>query len=197
MSPCPGPCNSPRQRSRRPAGAPVAGDPVWCRRCQSLLRTRLAELDDLAARLGGALDERRRGGAEKVSGTRGRPSPSPAVDDLDELLHTLLGWEDAYRAARGFGPRPRRGRYAPTLAACVAWLGAHLDGLLTFAGARDFGEEVLTLHRRLNSRTAPDAPRRRPATPCPACDLLTLAHDPATDDLHCRACDWTSAAKAS
>jgi hypothetical protein len=114
------------------------------------------------------------------------------VDDLDELLHTLLGWEDAYREARGFGPRPRRGRYAPTLAACVAWLGAHLDGLLTFDGATDFGQEVLTLHRRLTSRTSPPAPpHRRPTRPCPDCDLLTLTHDPATDTLHCRACGWT------
>ncbi|WP_019630819.1 hypothetical protein [Actinomadura atramentaria] len=199
MSACPGPCNDPRRRARRPDDAPptaTQGDPVWCGACRSLLRSRLAELDDLAARVGAALDQRSAGLTERVSGSRSRPSPSAAVDDLDELLHTLLSWEDAYREARGFATRPRRGRYAPTLAACVAWLGAHLDGLLTFPGARDFGREILTLHRRLRARASLGGPPRPAARPCPECDLLTLQHDPSTDELRCRACSWTTTADA-
>ncbi|MQY07754.1 hypothetical protein [Actinomadura macrotermitis] len=189
MSACPGPCN--RRRSGDEPGRPTEGEPIWCRRCASLVRKRLAELDDLAARTGAALDQRRNGPAERVSGSRSRPSPSSAVDDLDELLHTLLGWEDAYRETRRFAPRPRRGRYAPTLAACIAWLGAHVDGLLVFPGAADFGHEVLSLHRRLSARVAPAAPPRRPCPPCPECDLLTVKYDDTTDTARCRACGWT------
>ncbi|MFI6516849.1 hypothetical protein ACIBF1_14910 [Spirillospora sp. NPDC050679] len=189
---CPGPCNNPR-RPRRPAsGPPTPGDPVWCGRCQVLLRARLAELDDLAAKLAASPETQGSGRSERVSGSRSRPSPSPAVDDLDELLRTLLGWEDAYREHRSFAPRPRRGRYAATLASCVAWLGAHLDGLLVFPGAADFGLEVMEMHRRLRSRTSSPAPRRRAPEPCPECDLLTLVHNPATDEVRCRACNWTA-----
>lgn len=194
MSPCPGPCNRPSRHRGPSAPRPVsAGEPVWCRRCQSLLRARLIELDDLAAKVGAALEERRLGPGEKVSGSRTRPSPSAAVDDLDELLHTLLGWEDAYREARGLPSRPRRGRYAPTLAGTVAWLAHHLDGILSFDGAADFGREVLDLHRRLRSRTRTAPPRRTTAT-CPHCDLMTIAHDPAADEVRCAACGWTAPA---
>ncbi|WP_158581625.1 hypothetical protein [Actinomadura spongiicola] len=170
-----------------------AGEPVWCRPCQSLLRHRLVELDDLAAKIGAALDQRRSGPGEKVSGTRTRPSPSAAVDDLDELLHTLLGWEDAYREARSLPPRPRRGRFAPTLAGTVAWLAQHLDGLLAFDGAADFGREILDLHRRLRSSNRTGAPRR-PTAACPDCDLMTVSPDPHADEVRCGACGWTSTA---
>ncbi|MFC0039327.1 hypothetical protein [Actinomadura rayongensis] len=196
MSACPGPCNAPhRGPRRRPAPAPTAGASIWCAPCSSLLRARLAELTDLAARVGTSLDRRATGLSERVSGTPGRPSPSPAVDDLDELLQTLLTWEDAYRELRNFAPRPRRGRYTPTLSACITWLTTHLDGLLTFDGAQDFGQEVLSLHRRLRARASLDGPPRELTNPCPSCDLLTLKHDPTADEIHCQACGWTTPAQ--
>ncbi|POM24089.1 hypothetical protein BTM25_27160 [Actinomadura rubteroloni] len=196
MSVCPGPCNAPHRASRRrpTTPPPAAGDPIWCTACSSLLRARLTELDDLAACVGTSLNRRATGLSERVSGTPGRPSPSPAVDDLDELLQTLLTWEDAYRESQNFALRPRRGRYAPTLSACVAWLTTHLDGLLTFDGAKDFGREILSLHRRLRARASLDGPPRKLTHPCPECDLLTLKHDPTADEIHCQACGWRAPA---
>jgi len=142
---CPGTCNAAHRRNG--TGAPVAGDPVWCRRCRALIRARLLDLDDQAALLSALEGGHRSRTGERVSGSRERPSPAPYIDDLDELLHTLLSWEDAYREHRGLAPRPRRGRFAPTLSGNIAWLAAHLDGLLAFDGAADFGREVLRLHR--------------------------------------------------
>lgn len=199
MSHCPGPCNAARRRDasqdardRTARAVPVEGEPVWCRRCRTLIGTRLAELDDLAALLGAAGGGRRPGVPEKVSGSRAAASPSPVADDLDELIRTLLSWEDAYREDRALGPRPRRGRYAPTLSKCLAWLGAHLDGLLRFPGAEDFGAEVLDLHRRLKGRTTGGGPRRATPLPCPRCDLLTLAHDVVAERVRCRQCRWSA-----
>ncbi|MFC6930047.1 hypothetical protein ACFQHO_06650 [Actinomadura yumaensis] len=143
-----------------------------------------------AARRGRGRPAARRAG-EGVGQPR-RRVPSPVADDLDELIRTLLSWEDAYREDRGLGPRPRRGRYAPTLSKCLAWLGAHLDGLLRFPGAEDFGAEVLDLHRRLKGRTTGGGPRRATPLPCPRCDLLTLAHDVVAERVRCRQCRWSA-----
>lgn len=184
MRECPGPCNAAHRR--RASGAAVPGEPVWCRRCQALVRARLLELDDQAASLSALQGGQRARPGERVSGSRGRPSPAPHIDDLDELLNTLLSWEDAYREHRALAPRPRRGRFAPTLAGSVAWLAAHLDGLLAFDGAADFGREVLRLHRRLVRHTRGGRSSGRVRMPCPGCDLRSLEHDAENDGVRCR-----------
>jgi hypothetical protein len=180
---CPGTCNTPHRRNGTGA---VTGDPVWCRRCQTLIRARLLDLDDQAAVLSALEGGHRSRPGERVSGSRGRPSPAPHIDDLDELLQTLLSWEDAYRGHRGLASRPRRGRFAPTLAGNIAWLAAHLDGLLAFDGAADFGREVLRLHRRLVRHTRGGRRSGRVRLPCPGCELRSLERDEEGEGIRCR-----------
>jgi hypothetical protein len=184
-SACPGPCNARLRRSGE--GVAAAGEPVWCARCAELIRTRLLDLDRQATRLvllagshSSAPQE------ERVSGSRGRPSPAPHIDDLDELVRTLTGWEDAYRAERGFASRPRRGRFEATLTGAIGWLSRHISGLLAFDGAADFGREVLLLHRKLVRHTSTGPHFVRVRQVCPGCDLRSLSREDGTDVVRCR-----------
>ena len=173
---CIGPCNAIWRRQRNHEVSPRLGDPIWCDRCKALIRARLMDLDDQAALL--ATIERQPG--------PGATSPAPHVDDLDELRHTLLSWEDAYRMHCRMPPTPKRGRHAATLIGTIAWLSVHLDGLLDTDGAADFGREVLRLHRRLVRHNDGGRPRGRSALQCPGCDLRSISHISGTDRVKCR-----------
>src|ERR1700722_7275471 len=163
---CPGPCNrgyrEPRDTYRQaladydpldssqsrpdpPEVVPWLGDPAWCGPCASVVRLRLAELDDLIAlRKATADGQRQSDAAERVSGSSAAPaSPSQALDDEDETASVLLGWERASRDLRGWPSPPRRGDLATTETTCIAWLMHRLDGILRSPIAADFGLEIL------------------------------------------------------
>ncbi len=218
---CPGSCNSSYRRATAlyhaavaaydqqlaalPEGDPVPeppappdvtpweGDPVWCSRCQTVIRRSLAELDDLAAQLAAippgvrpASDVRRE--AVKVTVSQGHPSPSPSADVLDELQRWLTGWEGDYRQERGWPSPPPRGLLSTVITASCAWLGEHLSGpagLLAWPHAEDFGSQALRWHRELRARAHASSFARHVKKPCPACTRYTLWERVGEDYVSC------------
>lgn len=160
-----------------PTVQPWYGDPVWCSRCQSVIRRELAELDDLAALLAAmppgirpAITGQRQ--HVKVSGTRGTFSPSPAADSLEELARWLRNWESAYR---GEDPQTRRGYLASEITTSVAWLSHHFDSLIIHPDlAGDFGSETRVLHREFMDASHAGSAAKHIKKPCPRCKQYTL-----------------------
>lgn len=158
---------------------PWLGDPVWCSRCTAVIRRELAEMDDLAAMLA-ALPPGIRAVVEgtrehvKVATSRVAASPSPAGDDLDELASWLQAWEDEYRHLRGWPSPPQRGGLASKITSGVAWLGGHLDGILTAPFAQDVGEETRRWHAELRAKTHAASYARHVKLPCPGCKRYLL-----------------------
>lgn len=166
----------PNERGDRPARHTLTaflGEPIWCTRCASGIKTSLAELDDLAAIYAAEADgHRSTPGSEPVSGSKGRRSPSPVTDDLDELYSELHGWETAYR---GTDPQPRRGYLADSITTVVAWLVTHFDQVIAHEGiAVDFGQDVRRWHRTLRNKTRTGTGKHSKTRPCPRCDLRSL-----------------------
>lgn len=147
------------------------GNP-WCPRCQGMLRAQLAELDDLAALLAAIPDLSAPSEEARVSGTRAAPSPSPAMDELDELAGWLRDWQSALQ---GSDPVARRGYLATAITTGVHWLALHFDPLITHPDiAQDFGTELRQWHRRLVSQAKAGAGIRHMTKQCPRCRAYTL-----------------------
>lgn len=207
MAACPGSCNSAYRSAReayeealalydpmdsrqeRPAPPeirPWEGGPVWCARCASRIRACLAELDDAGCLLAAQADGLRgESGEQRVSGSQDHASPSPAADDLDELLSMLTGWEDAYRDLQGWPSGARRGYLASAITTTIAWLTAHLDGILEGVLAEDFGAEILKWHRELCGKSKAGARRLRKPLRCPGCQLLSLTWTEGEEYVRC------------
>jgi len=121
-----------------------------------MIRSELAELDDLAALIGAIPPLARPGqdGSGKVTGTRTAVSPSARLDDLEDLNAWLRSWE---AVARDEGdPKPRRGMLARESTTLTAWLYHHYDQLITHPDAgKDFGEEVRRWHRDMATGRRP------------------------------------------
>ena len=196
---CPGSCNSRYRREQaaykaalddwaRAMECRLAGDPEpprplppetrawpgspWCMRCQGILRAQLAELDDLAALLAAIPDLSAPSEEARVSGTRGEPSPSPAMDELDELAGWLRDWQSALQ---GSDPIARRGYLATAITPSVHWLALHFDPLITHPDmAADFGAELRQWHRTLSSQAKAGTGIRHMTRACPRCRAYTL-----------------------
>lgn len=165
------------------------GAPVWCAACADLIGEQLAALNGLVTALerevegqSGAL-----GGGDPVSGTRSTPSPSAAVDDIDEITRRLEYWEDAHREHAGQPFRPAR-PYERRVPSAVAYLLEHLAAVLAAPYAEEFGRDINRAHARARRRTAQDTARTRKPIPCPSCDLLALEHDAGAKYIDCRSC---------
>lgn len=194
---CPGPCNTQYRKARAafeealatydpldsaqsrplpPDIQPWPGDPFWCGRCTSRIRSCLSEMDDAAAILLASADGHRpQSGEQRVSGSQEEPGPSPAGDDLEELAGLLKGWEQIYRDLKHWPSEPRRGFLASAVTTCAAWLGSHLDGILSAPDiAADFGAEILQWHREFTSKAKAGVRKLRKPMRCPGCKLLTL-----------------------
>jgi len=152
------------------------------------IRRLLAELDDLAALLEYQIDGHHEQ-ARVPARTADTPSPSAAADDLDELERMLLAWEDAYRDTHGWPSPPRRGTLATVTTTTVAWLTAHLDGVLASGFAEDFGTEVGQWHREFTSKTRAGTGWHRKPLPCPRCGLKLLTWEDGDDYLACGGCN--------
>jgi hypothetical protein len=194
MTACPGICNAAWRATvtpQRPEGEgdPRPGEPVWCRPDQARIRRLLTELDDLAALLAYQADGHHEQAHAPARGNGHAPSPSPAADDLDELERTLLAWEDAYRDTQGWPSPPRRGALAAVTTTTVAWLTAHLDGILASPFAEDFGGEVGQWHRELTGKTRAGTGRHRKPVPCPRCGLRLLTWEDGDDYVKCGGCN--------
>lgn len=167
----------PTERGDRPAKhtiRPYLGVPVWCLRCTSDIRVKLAELDDLAAIYTAAADGHRTGPAgERVSGGKGQPSPSPTHDDLDELWSVLHGWETAFR---GQDPQARRGYLAQSITTVVAWLSSHFDAVIAHPDiAPEFGQDVRRWHKAFKGKSHAGVEKHAKKRACPTCDYRTLS----------------------
>jgi hypothetical protein len=160
---------------KAPDTEPWLGLPVWCAKCQGILRAELLDLDDLAALIAviPPLAKPAETGAGRVSGSRERPSSSPRMDDLEELGEWLRQWEAIARSEDD--PRPRRGYLATERTTVTAWLTEHFDGLITNPDvAQDFGEEIRRWHRDMATRATAGRMSRHMKKACPRCRLYTL-----------------------
>ena len=154
---------------------PWHGEPVWCGKCTSIIRSELAELDDLAALIFSIppLAKPADDGNGRVSGTRDAHSPSARMDDVEDLNEWLRSWEAAARAEDD--PRPRRGILAKESTTVTAWLYHHFDVLIfSEDAAQDFGEEIRRWYRDMARRAAAGRMQRHQKKPCPRCNLYTL-----------------------
>jgi hypothetical protein len=195
---CPGPCN----RAHRDADARVDSDgrpvphqltatpggPVWCLECATGIVGQLAELVVIVALLEHEIGGQR-GAADDapVSGSRGRPSPCAAVDDIDEITRHLEYWEDAGRELMSCPWRPFR-PYDRRAAAAAGWLIDHADLVLAAPFAEELGRDITRLHRAGRRRTSTDTAKTRKPVPCPGCDLLALTHAGGERYISCGGC---------
>lgn len=165
------------------------GNPVWCATCAGAIADRLRELvrlvwdleREVAAGPGSG------SGGDPVSGSRGSPSPSAAVDDIDAITRLLEYWEDAHREHAGHGFRPARAS-GSRVGAAETYLTGHLAEVLAAPYAEEFGRDIARAHARARRRTAQDTARTRKPIPCPSCDLLALSHDAGAKYIECRSC---------
>lgn len=199
-TPCPGTCNTAwrkaelaRDHNDKPVPhtlRPQVGYPVWCDRCARGIAARLLELDDLVPMLEQELAGRRAGIDDgtgiKAPGNH-TPSPSPVVDDLDEILRTLHLWEDSYRELRGFPPRPARPADL-RFAHCIQWLHGRILGILGAPFAEELGRDVIRLHAMARRRTSTNPAKRRMPEPCPRCDLKAVTHHAGDAHVACERC---------
>lgn len=111
------------------------GAPIWCTRCTDRLRTALAYLPTLTENLLVEIDEGTAPQAERVSGTRAPAMHRQQAHALliDQIRDVLTQWEDETRAWRALSERVRGMRQLPAIRAAAAFLGAHLDWILTEA----------------------------------------------------------------
>ena len=171
--PCPGPCN---RRWRLADVDLVPGQPVWCGRCVPKIHDALACLPDLLAMLHADAYHATRAPGDGRGSHDGSPSPAPALDELDEVVRVLQGWEDAYRSAKGW-PAAQRPAGVATLLDTHRWLLAHVDVACQHPDlGADLGLELLALARRLSGAVCAEPRRRRMPEPCPACSQRTLVH---------------------
>jgi hypothetical protein len=108
------------------------GDPLWCARCKSLVRSALLDLDVLASELAARADGHRGRVTEgRVSGSKGAPSPSPTADALDKLYGFLADVEDEWRHTCDYAPRVNRThRGAHPRSRTIGWLSERLGDIL-------------------------------------------------------------------
>jgi hypothetical protein len=169
-----------------PAIQPWYGEPVFCSSCTAAIRAALSELDDLASLRMSQLpgSSQPSDGAGRVGGTKGAPSPSPAMDDVDELTSWARDWE---AVARGDDPRARRGFLATERTTILAWLTEHVDTLLlNIDVAGDFGDETRKWHRELTEKTRSGTGMKHMKTKCPRCSLYTLWRQDGAPYVQCR-----------
>lgn len=164
--------------------------PVWCPACAEVIGEHLAALNALVDALEREVADGQSGalGGDKVDGTKTAPSPSAAVDDIDEITRLLEYWEDAHREHAGHTFRPARA-YGRRVPAAVHYLRQHLGAVLAAPYAEEFGRDVNRAHARARRRTGQDTARTRKPIPCPSCDLLALSHEAGAKYITCRSCD--------
>ena len=179
------PLDATQSRPIPPQIIAVPGNP-WCGGCQATIRRQLAEIGTLAAHLSAGADGFTPATlGDRVTGTPGRRSPSPAADTILELYSVLFGWECAWWEIRfgRDGPPDRRGFLADKLTDCIVWLIDHFGGMICHGDTPDragigrpFGEEIRDWHKSLVGRTKAGTRVRPMPLRCPGhgCGELSL-----------------------
>lgn len=127
----------------------VEGDPVYCPDCAYGLKSKLSKLDGAACVYLREADGFR--GQSDQPKTKSRnsepPSPSPAVDNLDELDGWLRDWKAAYL---GSDTMARQGSLPDSITLGTSWLVARAERILSRHDiARAFGQEITRWHATL------------------------------------------------
>lgn len=219
---CPGRCNDAwraaelvRVQDAAPHDlVPIDGAPVWCTACRNRLFYALLAMPYLTVLVQLEVANATPAEAERVSGTGDKPLHDREAYTLliDTVWSTLTLYEDQIRRERAFSPRPAAVRRGRALQDAAVFLGRQVDWFLTDrpdddqgpdpetgrhteTSARGFSDRIVGLERRLLHATRRDErrPERRPAIPCPDCDLMALEYEldfekKATGDTRCRAC---------
>lgn len=184
------PLDPAQSRPEPPPIQPVHGDPRWCAKDVSRIRSCLADLDTLAALLGWIADghaESTSSDTGRVSGTAETRSPSDAADELADLMNILTEHENAYReTVLHIGTPGRRGYMASASSECIAWLGTHLDGILASEVGEAFGVDVLDWHRAWKRRAKAGVRKLVKPLRCPHCKHLLLEWEEGSDRVDCR-----------
>jgi hypothetical protein len=181
------PVGNPPAEPQIPEGlSPYPGDPVFCGRCYNRYHQQLDEIGDLAA-IAEAENTGHRTGpdAERVTGSRYAPSPSPVCDDLDELASMLRGWDSD---ARGLNDIPPRAGYLQSeIGTLVARLTSRHYPVLMADAVRgpEFAGEVAWWHRRLRGTTKTGTGRHHKPMPCPRCGGKTLEWEEGATYVEC------------
>jgi hypothetical protein len=182
-----GPAPERTERPIPPATRPWYGEPIWCRGCRASIARCLSDLEDLMAlRLAMTDGYEQAGHGERVNGSKEARSPSPAQDDLDDMVRWLVGWENTFRESQGARAASYLGVNAPALMTVVSRLLPLLDVILVHADlAAEFGTEIFQEHGRLQRLTTTRPPMKHKPLVCPRCQRLSLfLHDDET--IRCR-----------
>lgn len=153
----------------------AAGCPVWCRGCALVIRSALRGLPQGYAALSGVGAFRcSPTDVVRVSGSRERRSPSPAVDLRDELFRAVCVWSGDLRSYLGHVPG-RGGEREVVLAAEVDYLNSHFERMIVRAdAARAFGVQMRSLFGTVLGLVKNGPLRSHLIIPCPYCDMRTL-----------------------
>lgn len=166
------------------------GDPVWCRRCQSLIRAALIEIGDLAAALESWSDGHRGAASGEHVSTRrtSAPSPSPIGDELDKLYGMIAEVEQQWRQHAGHPARPSRARGGDARQRTLNYLLEQSAHILANPGSVRFGRGVLGWVARLQDMTKTDPVVRRRPGRCPRCTWVNVLHSREDSLTECRNC---------
>jgi len=169
------PAGMPPEEPEVPDLRPWPGDPVLCQRCQSQVKTELAELADLADIMEMENTGHRHGpDADRVSGSRHAPSPSPVADDLDELASVLRDWQ---AVALEMGDTPARTGFllSEVGTLCARLAGRYFPKLANNPDvAASFAEEISQWHRRFTAQAKAGTGLHHKREPCPRCGRYSL-----------------------
>lgn len=175
-------------RPAEPSARWMAGAPFWCLSDSSAIRSALVDLDQqMSLRLlngdgHGSIDLN-----ERVSSTPEPASPSPAHDQLDELVRWLREWRTAYWESQHWAIPPYLGESATALTDVVSSLYTHLDGILAHPDyAVGFGSGVLAWHSDITAAAKTKPRRVSMQMRCPQCHLATLSKLDGEDRIECR-----------
>jgi hypothetical protein len=163
---------------------PWHGEPIFCRKCAAKIRGALRELPLAYKALNAAVYLSRTNAADERRGRSDTaPSPSPGVDHQDEILRAACSWEDDLRLH--LGHKGAKGRIEHTLeftlGQAVEYLNANFQAMLERDEcAKDFGEEIGTLHHVAVAMLKNKPVRRQLPSPCPTCDVTALVQEEGT-----------------
>ncbi|WP_204016040.1 hypothetical protein [Sphaerimonospora thailandensis] len=164
---------------------PVLGDPIYCQACTHAVKAKLARLDVAAAIAARESDGMRGTTTEaKVRSTPGPASPSPTIDELEDLEGWLRSWKAAYLGADEVA---RLGSLMDAITYGTAWLVHRAERILRHRQmAVPFAEETLAWYARLDRYDPTDVTVQRMPLRCPGCKRFSLERRGGEDVVRCR-----------